>query len=204
MNGLLLSGVMFANHTRAWHDFSVRFLARCKAGADLLEIGPGHGFLLYLASQSASVTSLTAWDVSQASLDATRHAIATLGVVRPVAFQMQDIFSSDLTQPGSTGRFDAIVLSEVLEHLEQPQKALQSLFALCRPGGLVWINVPANSPAPDHLFLLRSPDQAETMLREAGFEIVESMSFPTGDVPLEKAVRQALTISCVITARKPG
>jgi 2-polyprenyl-3-methyl-5-hydroxy-6-metoxy-1,4-benzoquinol methylase len=203
MNGLLMTGVLWANHTRAWHHYNEQFLPRLANGTELLEIGPGHGFLVYLASRSPHVATLTAWDVSQASLDACRHATEVLGVSRAVAFELQDIFNPAIADTSHAGRYDAIVLSEVLEHLEDPKRALRSLYSLCKPGGMVWINVPANSPAPDHLFLLRSPQEADALLQEAGFQIIESASFPTGDVSSERAIKQALTISCAIIARRP-
>lgn len=37
---------------------------------------------------------------------------------------------------------------------------MNTLFAITKPGGHVFIQVPINSPATDHLFLLRSPQEA--------------------------------------------
>ena len=50
--GLLLSQVLWANQATAFHFYVERFLARLKPGADLLEIGPGHGLLMYFAVRS--------------------------------------------------------------------------------------------------------------------------------------------------------
>ena len=100
-------------------------------------------------------------------------------------------------------QFDAIVFSEVLEHLDKPEKALRSLLYLCKPGGRVWINVPANSPAPDHLYLVREPKQAEDAVRAAGFEVVDTAHLPMTGITLERAIRQQLTITCIIVGRRP-
>jgi 2-polyprenyl-3-methyl-5-hydroxy-6-metoxy-1,4-benzoquinol methylase len=203
MNGLLMSDVFWVNHCQGLQHYADRFLASLKPGADLLEIGPGHGLLLTLASQTAQIGSVSAWDVSKASLDMSRHALEALGVERDVRFEAKNIFEPSIMSPENGGRFDAVVLSEVLEHLEHPEQAVRVLFHLCRPGGRVWINVPANSPAPDHLYLVRTPEQAQAVVRGEGFNIIDSASFPMTGATLEKAIKQKLTITCIITGERP-
>lgn len=200
MNGLLITDVIWLNHCRCMKHYSERFLPSLKDGANLLEIGPGHGLLLALAAREKRVGSLDAWDVSEASLETSKHSLAALSPQARVRYKLRDIFSGD---PGEDERFDAIVFSEVLEHLENPEAAVDVIFSLCRPGGLVWLNVPANSPAPDHLFLIRHPDEAAALFRSAGFEIVETANFAMSGTTYEKAVADRLTISCVVVARRP-
>lgn len=202
MNGLLLSCVLWVNHARALRHYVRRFLPGIPSGARLLEIGPGHGLLLCMAGRRADL-HLTGWDVSRASLAATRAATELLGVENLIRFEQRDIF--DAADLGSeAGRFDAIVMSEVLEHLENPQQALKVLFRLAKPGGLVWLNVPVNSPAPDHIFLLRRPQEASDLVSSAGFEIVETGEFSMNDIELNRAIEKKLTISCAIIARRPS
>lgn len=202
MNGLLVSDVFWVNHSRALQHYAEHYLPKLAPETRLLEIGPGHGLLLGLASRFPNVTSLGGWDVSAASLESTRHALAQLGVQRAVSLVVQDIFAPGRDVVDSS--YDAIVLSEVLEHLEEPDRAMQSLFKLCRPGGTVWLNVPANSPAPDHLVLLKHPDEAAGFVSRAGFEVIDAASFAGVGVTMQRALKQALTISCVVVGRKPG
>jgi ubiquinone/menaquinone biosynthesis C-methylase UbiE len=109
-----------------------------------------------------------------------------------------------MRQISEVGQFDAIVMSEVLEHLENPQQALKVLFGLAKPGGLLWLNVPVNSPAPDHIFLLRRPQEARDLVSSVGFQIVETGEFPMNDVEISRAIEKKLTISCAVIARKPA
>jgi 2-polyprenyl-3-methyl-5-hydroxy-6-metoxy-1,4-benzoquinol methylase len=202
MNGLLLSSVLWVNHARALMHYGQRFLPVVPGGSRLLEIGPGHGLLLCMAGRKADL-QLTGWDVSGASLAATRAATELLGVENPIRFEQRDIF--DAADLGSeAGQFGAIVMSEVLEHLEDPRTALDVLFRLAKPGGLVWLNVPVNSPAPDHIFLLSHPQEASDLVSGAGFEIVEAAEFAMNDVEMNRAIEKKLTVSCAIIARKPA
>lgn len=204
MNGLLMSDVVWVNHCRGLQHYSENFLRGLKPGADLLEIGPGHGLLLYLACETPSIGSVSAWDVSQASLAMSKHALDVLGAKRPVKFETRNIFDPTIMDEKNACLFDAVVLSEVLEHLEQPQQAVRVLLHLCKPGGRVWINVPANSPAPDHLYLVSEPAQAEHLVRDVGFNIVDTAHYAMTGVTLERAIKQKLTITCIIAGEKPA
>lgn len=204
MNGLLLSDVLWVNHCRGLQHYADSFLKDLRPGADLLEIGPGHGLLLYLACESPTIGSVSAWDISQASLDLSHHALDALRAPRPVKFEMRNIFDSSIMDAKNAGLFDAVVLSEVLEHLEHPEQAVRVLLHLCKPGGRVWINVPANSPAPDHLYLVKKPEQAEDLLRGVGFNVVGSAHYPMTGSTLERAIKQNLTITCIVVGERPA
>ncbi len=92
-------------------------------------------------------------------------------------------------------------MSEILEHLEDPVGALRAAAAWMRPGGWLWINVPVNSPAPDHIFLLRTPEEAVELVRAAGFTPVDTAFYPMTGRTLDETRRENLTISVIVTAR---
>jgi 2-polyprenyl-3-methyl-5-hydroxy-6-metoxy-1,4-benzoquinol methylase len=197
MNGLLLSQLWWANHTQVLHQFRDVYLPAIPAGASHLEIGPGHGLYLYLAASGPQRLDVSSWDVSEASLDLVRASFAALGLTRPVTLSLTDMFEP------STKLFDSITLSEVLEHLEEPDRALATIARLLKPGGHTFINVPVNSPAPDHITLYRAPEDAVAAVAAAGLEIVSTMFAPATGASLARARKLALTISTAIIARKP-
>ncbi len=94
-------------------------------------------------------------------------------------------------------------MSEILEHLEDPSAALKAAMKWLKPGGTIWVNVPANSPAPDHIFLVESPEHACEIVRAAGLAVVASKGFPMTGATLERARKHKLAISCVVVGRKP-
>ena len=201
MNGLLMTEIFWANHAAAFHSFRCDFLPSLAGASHLLEVGPRHGLFLAFAARSRNVAELTGWDISQASLDHTRAALSALAVGRHVDLVRQDLFDASSAPAG--GAFDAIVMSEILEHLEDPGAALRAVEPWLKPGGTVWINVPANSPAPDHIYLFENLEHAETLVREAGYDVTDAQAFPMTGATLESAVRRKLSVTCVVTARKP-
>ena len=202
MNGLLVTDVLWINHCQCMQHYRDVFLRSLPQDADVLEIGPGHGLLLKLALD-AGLSRLHAWDVSDASLDLSRHTLATFGQASNVVFSKRNVFEPFILAKENQGLFDAVVFSEVLEHLEHPRLALEAIAHILKPGGRVWVNVPANSPAPDHLFLVRNPQEAADVVASAGFEVIDRASFPMTGVTLERAIDQDLTISCVVVGQKP-
>ena len=76
MNGLLMSQLWWANHTRALLSYEEDFLAG--AAGRCLEIGPGHGLLMHLAARSG-FASVEALDISAASLALTKAALGRMG-----------------------------------------------------------------------------------------------------------------------------
>jgi SAM-dependent methyltransferase len=197
MDGLLLSQVFWRNHVDIAKFFRA-FVERLPARFDLLEIGPGHGLQLAHAAMDAKCQSVTAWDISDASLAATRECLVKLAVTTPVRLEKRDIF--DLTPEDR--RYTAVVVSEVLEHLEDPARALRGIRECMRPGALAFINVPCNSPAPDHIHLFSHPDDFYGMLEANGFRIVDRYATPGTGWTLDRALRQQLTVSSAAIVRR--
>lgn len=198
MDGLLASSVLWSQHARTMAFYVQRFLGQNGDGYRHLEVGPGHGLLAYYAASDPRCTSVTGWDISPASLDMTRHALGKLGVDRPVDLQIQDI-----TRPPQVEEaFDSIVISEVCEHLEDPVSALRTLRSVLADDGRLYVNVPCNAPAIDHIFLLRSPEEAIAMVQAAGFRVVDADHSPVAGYSLDRARRLQASISCAMTAVK--
>ena len=62
---------------------------------------------------------------------------------------------------------------------------------------------PVNSPAPDHIYLWRNPEDIRTMVQSCGYEIEDFIEIPPTGKTLEQAYKQAIDISCITIARKP-
>lgn len=198
MNGLLLSSIFWLNHANALEYYVSVFLAGNRTGYRHLEIGPGHGLLLYYAAQDGRCAQAYGWDVSEGSIRATHRALDAMGVADRVQLVRQDVFEAFKGQH----EFDSIVASEVLEHLERPLDALKSLYACLVPGGRILVNMPANSPSPDHLYLIREPEETLQLLQDSGFEVLDYRLFPMAGYTLDQCRKHKLTINCAAIATK--
>jgi 2-polyprenyl-3-methyl-5-hydroxy-6-metoxy-1,4-benzoquinol methylase len=201
MNGLFLSDAQWLNHASAMNDFAHLYLPTARKSGRHLEIGPGHGMLLHLALHFGDFANLSAWDVSATSVQHTRDVLSAVGESEKVDLQLRDLYDPVVLEAGR-GRFDTIVFSEILEHLERPREALEVVREILAPGGSVWINVPLNGPAPDHLFLLRSTREAAELVAACGLEVVRTAAYPIAGYSLAHAERAALPVSCVVVGSK--
>jgi len=195
MFGLLASSVLWLNHTRSFVNYAERFLALNREGYRHLEVGPGHGLLLYMAAADPRCASVTGLDISAESLAQTEGALARLGAQKPA-----QCMTCDIAQPlAVAARFDSVVLSEVCEHLEAPGAALVNLRGIMAPGARIFVNVPVNSPAIDHIYLLKSPEEVVELVRGAGFIIEETLNAPASGYTEARARKFGAAISvCVI------
>jgi 2-polyprenyl-3-methyl-5-hydroxy-6-metoxy-1,4-benzoquinol methylase len=197
MDGLLLSQVLWANHIAIMDYYLRAFLGGMSNTASHLEIGPGHGLLLFLASQ-ATTGRLTGWDVSETSLNHTQLALLRLGARPGINLVDRNLFSD---QP-IVEKFDSVVISEVLEHLENPAAALDVVFRCMPPGGRLFVNAPVNSPAIDHIFLFRTPEELVDLVISAGFKVESICISPASGFTEARARKLGVAISCAIVCRR--
>lgn len=196
MHGLLYSHVLWYMHVSSLHFFRGRLAARVRPGGKVMEVGSGHGLLIYLALTELGLSEAVAWDISPVSLEQTREALTMLGAADRARYAIQDMHK---VEAGSE-KFDLIILSHLLEHLEQPVDALLKMRNAVAKGGYLFVNVPLNAPMPDHLQLLRDPDDAVKMVTEGGFRVLEIASHTTQAAPLPRALKRKIAVTCSIIA----
>lgn len=145
--------------------------------ARILEAGCGTGGNLAMLAQHGQVQAM--------ELDGQARRMAQAkGIAQVAAGRLPDAL------PYPQGRFDLIVLLDVLEHVEDDQRTLERLGSLLKPGGHLLISVPAFS------FLWSTHDEAhhhkrryglaelKNKISHAGLEITYASYFNTLLFPL--------------------
>ncbi len=103
-------------------------------GARLLDVGANLG--QFVSCASARGYAAAGIELSPA---AVRLAQVTLGD----AVKVGSIYDDDLPfSSSSDGRFDAITMFDVIEHLPDPERALRRAHALLSPGGRLFLTTP--------------------------------------------------------------
>lgn len=148
----------------------------------ILDAGCGNGWLSeMLDNRGLDVTALNL------GLNSMKRASARLKArAANIPFLCADIYNL----PCSDSRFDAVVISEVIEHLEKPQDALNEIARVVKPGGFIIVSTPYREHIEETLCIhcnrktpvnahLHSFDKEimERMLTDAGFVVQKFVTF---------------------------
>jgi 2-polyprenyl-3-methyl-5-hydroxy-6-metoxy-1,4-benzoquinol methylase len=130
--------------------------------ASVLDVGCGNGELLALLhGVHPQVASLTGADLSPDQVARNRARLPNM-----------EFFALDVQKDSLDRRFDLVVCSEVIEHLDEPGAAVKNLARMVRPGGRVVITCPTGTvyPTERHFGHVRHPLSGElgTWAAEAG------------------------------------
>lgn len=200
MYGLAITNFLWPNHV-AMARFLRRTLPRDRPGR-YLEVGPGHGFLLLSAIEVGSFDDFLAVDLSAASVQQTQTIVDHFHPGAPARVEMRDFLEADDLAGAS---FDAIVMGEVLEHVEQPEVFLRRIADLARDDAYVFITTCINAPAVDHIYLWRTTEELETMITASGLTIVEPLRLPYEGKSLEESRALDLPINVAyVLAKTPA
>jgi 2-polyprenyl-3-methyl-5-hydroxy-6-metoxy-1,4-benzoquinol methylase len=135
-------------------------ILRGLAPENLLDIGSGRGTFLWPLLATFPELPVTAIDFSE-------RRSSDLAAVRRGGIERLKVVRMDVERPAfAPGTFDVVTMLEVLEHLENPQHALDDMVAIARR--FVVLSVPSVADEnPEHLHLF-SPEQLREMARIAG------------------------------------
>ncbi|HSS02901.1 MAG TPA: class I SAM-dependent methyltransferase [Kofleriaceae bacterium] len=129
-------------------------------------IGMGTGDELRIAARA-----LPGWDIEGYDSDPRTHAsverlLADAGSGGRV--RLGSHLPLDRPDASLRGAYDALILCELLEHLEAPLDALRCVRAYLRPGGAAFVTMAVNLAQEDHVYLYRDLAACRDQLRGAG------------------------------------
>lgn len=110
-----------------------------KEGVEILEIGSGLGYLTYSLNKAGYKT--TGVDISKEAADQANKRYGNM-------FKAADIF--DLAKVETT-RYDAVIMTELIEHVTNPKDFIKAALSLLKPEGKLIITTPNKSFSPKGL-----------------------------------------------------
>ncbi len=190
MYGLALTAFFWAQHKAIKHYFEAVVPKSSKG--KYLEIGPGHGYFMAKAMSTTAYDNFLGVDISPASIELSGHVLDS-GIWGGV--KGYELVHADFLDQGFTGKYDSIVMGEVLEHVEAPVKFLDKIKQLAHEDSFIFITTCINSPAVDHIALFRNVDDIKAVIMDAGLKIVDYNLVPYDKLDVEESLVRELPMN---------
>jgi len=192
MHGLAISSFLWANHIAISRYF--RTTLPTNARGRYLEVGPGHGQFLLRAMRDCSCSEYLGVDISATSVAQTKNIINHFlpQCDAEVRLETRDFLSKDDLPADS---FDIIVAGEVVEHVEQPEAFFCRIAELAKSDAHIFLTTCINTPAIDHIYLWRAPEELEKMIRACGLTIKDRLTLPYQGKTMAQAIAEDLSVN---------
>ena len=199
MVGLAISLFFWPNHV-AMRGFHADWVRYCPSGGSYLEVGPGHGLLFAEAMRAGAFSQYLGVDVNPKSAQMTLDLLVSgvYGEFLDYQVEVADFLTWDCS-----GQWEAVVLGEVVEHIEYPLEFLKKAAAVTRPGGRLFVSTCINAPEIDHIHLYRDVAEVEADLAAAGLLIERQLALPHVGCTLEACLEKCLPVNLAYWLRKP-
>ncbi len=127
--------VVVDEHARRSAERNAAYLLpHLKPGMSLLDIGCGPGSITVGLAEAVSPGRTVGVDMSEMALERARADAASSGLT-DIEYLAADAYEL----PFPDGSFDAVHLHQVLQHLSDPERAMQEALRVMTPGGVIGI-----------------------------------------------------------------
>ena len=156
LNALMISQILWEHHFNMLEWFVETLPAMVSEyNTEILDIGAGHGLhSMIVRDYITGYKKIDFIDISEKALEILRKIHGF------------DRIEYHTVIPDR--QYDLVILSEVLEHTEDPLKMLKELVPYMKSNGKIFIVVPTNAPAIDHIYLFRNEFDVHDMINRAG------------------------------------
>jgi SAM-dependent methyltransferase len=167
LTGLFLASLFWPNHFAKMVFFEDVFLPLFPNAPKVLDVGSGPGLYSALTLWHRPAAELTCTDISAYS----EPLVAKLrfGAERacPQPRFVQGSFPESFRD--SKEKFEAIIFSDVLEHLSDPKGGLAQVRRLLAAGGAVFFATATNAAFYDHTIVFHDVQEVVHLLEQQGF-----------------------------------
>lgn len=150
---------------------------------NVLDVGSRAGFLLFSARKRNVIDSAVGIDIDTTFVDLTNRAVAAYGFTGLE-------FKNELFEDFQSDRiFDAVIMTDILEHVIDPGKFLKKSYLFVKNSGIIIISVPVGRPPimqrekdsilssiqQEHIHLI-DLDTMKQLCKDSGYTFIESTS----------------------------
>ena len=203
-NITLLASIIFSNHRYEIMAQLNTFLQLIKKPlGHLVSIGMGTGYEIMLAAKALHGWKIEGYDTDQETHHTVQVLLDFFGCSEKTILH-SEFPLYDLRHPHQQ-QYDAIIFSEILEHLQDPLTALKSLRRAVKKDGYIFLTMAVNIAQEDHIYWYENIAHCRSQLKQAGLSVVvEKITPVTIDVlPKTKDREKGFSVGNYIAVVKP-
>lgn len=185
VSGLGMTQLFWPNHWSIVKFFLDEFIPKLGKAEQGAEIGCGHGlFHSELLRNTAKLKTILI-DISPISLKQTMNMI----VAADVDPKRVSMINCDIQKkiPLEDGSLDALLMGELIEHIEDGETVMSMMTDKMKPDGLCFFTTAANAPAEDHILLFRSVGEIRNFVERCGWKIGKEHLGTLNNMTVEEA-----------------
>lgn len=157
-------------------------LGRRSRTGRLVAVGAGTGYELLLAARTLAQWEIEAYEIDDAIRARAKSLLSffRVGAVTDVG----KIFPLESPDASLVGRYDAVILCELCEHLRDPLTALTRTGEYLSADGRAFVTMAINIAQEDHVFLYPHVESCRRQLRQSGLDTVSEWLAPQATLAL--------------------
>lgn len=135
--------------------------------AQVADLGCGSGMILCDVLALKPRWQGHGLDISAAAVNYARRLAEHKGILARAEFRVGDVERL----PFANRALDLVIISEVIEHMPEPEAVLREIARTLRPGGQLLLTMPLESHTPAHLSALGGAEDFRALCAQAGLRI---------------------------------
>jgi len=174
-NVALLLSIIISNHRTEIMQGLLEFISFIKKPEGrIASVGMGTGYELKLVHESLPKWIIEGYDTDEKAHTDARKLLHYFNITDNIRFG--GLFPDD--RPSIDTLYDAILLCELMEHLEDPSGFLKKVRTCLKPGGLIFVTMAVNIAQEDHIYLYASINDCRKQLADCGFVTIIEKIIP--------------------------
>lgn len=169
LDGLYLTLIFWPNHWRILRLYD-DFLKLLPEKGRVLDIGTGHGYYLARLLSEKPLWHGIGIDISPYACNYAKYIVTAEGVSQEKFKIVQMDIQKDILKLNID--YHAIILAEIIEHVEDPILIIKNAEARLIKNGIVFFTTAINSAASDHIQLFKTPEEVKSVIRSSSLKII--------------------------------
>lgn len=171
--GVYLTNFMWAHHLGLCQFFEDRFLPLISGASRIAEIAPGHGGWGLWAIHNLPGAELDAYDISPSALKVARALSVAAGLSLRAHYTLENALELDT---GAMPPSDACICCFLVEHLEDPDRLMENIAGILKPGGYAFFTGALTAAQVDHIYEFRQESELVLLAERHGMRVLEMRS----------------------------